>query len=78
MKLPDNVYNFLKWLAILALPALATFYGVIGKVWDIPHTTEIVTTVSAVAVFIGTLIGISQYNINKEKKNGEQETTEDK
>lgn len=78
MKLPDNVYNFLKWLAILALPALATFYGVIGKVWDIPHTAEIVTTVSAVATFIGTLIGISQYNINKEKKNGEQETTEDK
>lgn len=74
MKLPDNVYNFLKWLALLALPALATFYGVIGKVWDIPHTTEIVTTITAIGVLIGTLIGVSQYNINKEKSKNEQDS----
>ena len=73
MKLPDNVYNFLKWLALLALPALATFYGVIGKVWDIPHTTEIVTTITAIGVLIGTLIGVSQYNINKEKTQDKEE-----
>ena len=72
MKLPDNVYQFLKWLGLIALPALATFYGVIGKVWDIPHTTEIVTTITAIGVLIGTLIGVSQYNINKEKESNEK------
>ena len=72
MKLPDNVYQFLKWLGLIALPALATFYGVIGKVWDLPHTTEIVATITAVGVLIGTLIGVSQYNINKEKENHEK------
>lgn len=72
MKLSDNVYNFLKWLCLIALPALATFYGVVGKIWDIPHTTEIVTTITAIGVFIGTLIGVSQYNINKEKSKDEQ------
>jgi len=71
MKLPDSVYTFLKWLALIALPALATFYGVIGKVWDIPHTTEIVTTLTAIGTLIGALIGVSQYNINKEKKKDE-------
>ena len=75
MKLSDDVYKFLKWLALLALPGLATFYGIVGKTWDLPYTAEIVTTVSALATLVGTLIGISQYNINKEKKNGEQETT---
>lgn len=79
MKLPDNVYNFLKWLGLIALPALATFYGVIGKVWDLPYTAEIVTTVTAVATLIGALIGVSQYKINKEKNETEAEqTTEDK
>ncbi len=68
MKLPDSVYNLLKWLALLAIPALATFYGVIGKVWDLPYTAEIVTTLTAIGTLIGTLIGVSQYNINKEKK----------
>jgi len=78
MKLPDDVYNFLKWLGLIALPALATFYGVIGKVWDLPYTAEIVTTITAVATLIGTLIGVSQYKINKEKNESEAEqTTED-
>ena len=74
LKLSDDVYNFLKWLALLALPALAICYGVIGKAWDLPHTTEIVTTVNAIGVLIGTLIGVSQYNINKEKSKDEQDS----
>ena len=73
MKLPDDVYNFLKWLGLIALPALATFYGVVGKVWDLPYTAEIVTTITAVATLIGTLIGVSQYKINKEKNESEGE-----
>lgn len=75
MKLPDDVYNFLKWLGLIALPALATFYGVVGKVWDLPYTAEIVTTITAVATLIGTLIGVSQYKINKEKNESEAEQT---
>ena len=67
MKLPDKVYNWLKWLCLIALPALATFYGVIGKVWDLPHTAEIVTTITAVATLIGALIGVSTISYNKEK-----------
>ena len=73
-KLNDSIYNFLKWLALLALPALATFYGVVGKVWDLPYITEIVTTITAIGVLIGTLIGVSQYNINKEKSKDEQDS----
>lgn len=73
MKLPDDVYNFLKWLALLALPAIATFYGIVGKTWNLPYTAEIVTTISALGVLVGTLIGVSQYNINKAKKQKEEE-----
>lgn len=71
MKLDDKVYEFLKWLGLIALPALATFWGVIGKVWEIPHTAEIVTTVTAIATLIGALIGVSTraYNQEKEEEN---------
>lgn len=68
LKLPDNVYNVLKWLALIALPALATFYGVLAKVWGLPYGTEIVTTISATATFIGALIGISHINLSREKE----------
>ena len=68
MKLSDNVYKVLKWLGLIALPALATFYGVIGKVWSIPYTAEIVTTITAVATLIGALIGVSTVNYNKQKE----------
>lgn len=74
MKLSNDAYNVLKWIAIIALPALATFYGVIGKIWDIPYTAEIVTTVTAIATFIGALIGVSTMKYNKDKEDGNEKT----
>lgn len=67
MKLSDKVYNILKWVALIALPALATFWGVIGKVWELPYTMQIVTTITAIATLIGALIGVSTMTYNKEK-----------
>lgn len=74
MKLSDNVYKTLKWLCLIALPALATFYGVIGKIWEIPFTAEIVTTITAVSTLIGTLIGVSTMNYNKDKEDNNEQT----
>ena len=66
MKLPDRVYNILKWICLIALPALAVFYAVIAKIWGLPYVAEIPATINAIAVFIGALIGISQISISKE------------
>jgi hypothetical protein len=65
MILPDKVYNFLKWFCLIALPALSVLIAVVFKVWDIPYSVQITTTINAVAVFIGTLIGVSQLNLKK-------------
>ena len=35
MKLSDNVYNFLKWIALIFLPALAILVSVVLPVWNI-------------------------------------------
>ena len=68
MILKDSVYDKLKWLCLIALPTLAVFYAVIAKIWGLPYEAEIPATINAVAVLIGSLIGISHYNIKKEDK----------
>lgn len=57
--LPDNVYQILKWLGLIACPALATFVGVVGPVWGMPYVEATVTTINATGLLIGALIGAS-------------------
>ena len=68
--LPDRVYDVLKWLALIALPAVAWLVGVVGPQWGLPHCGEIVTTVNAVGVFVGALIGVSQLTAAKPEDSG--------
>ena len=65
--LPEKVYDLLKWIAIIALPALSSFIVVLGKIWswgDI--ATMVAQTITAIGVLIGALLGISaiQYKGN--------------
>lgn len=66
MKLPNKLYNILKWVCLIALPALAVFYFALSKIWGLPYGSEITATINAVATLIGALIGISQINYNKD------------
>ena len=67
MRLPDKWYNVLKWIALIALPAVGTFYFAIAGIWSLPYGEQIVGTIVAVETLLGTLLGIStmQYNKNK-------------
>lgn len=58
--LPDEAYKLLKWLALIALPALAVFVHVVGPAWNLPCVDQIVTTLNALAVLVGALIGVSE------------------
>ena len=66
MKLPNKVYDVLKWICLIALPALSVFYAMIAKIWNLPYGAEIPATINAVALFIGSLIGVSHLAIKKE------------
>lgn len=54
------MYDILKWLALIALPAVAWLVGVVGPQWGLPHYGELVTTINAIGLFVGALIGVSQ------------------
>lgn len=66
MKLSNKVYDILKWVALLVLPALALFIGTVGPVWNIPYIEAIVITINALGVLLATVIGVSTLNYNKE------------
>ena len=58
--LSDKLYNVLKWLGLIACPAIAVFVGTVGSAWGWNHIEPTVITINAVGVLIGALIGISQ------------------
>jgi len=62
----NKLYDVLKWVAILLLPALSTLVAVIGKIWNIPVCDPIAQTITALGVFLGAILGISsvQYKNN--------------
>ena len=68
MKLPDNVYNVLKWICLVFLPAISTLYFALANIWGFPYVTEIVGTIAAVETFLGALIGISTISYNLQNK----------
>lgn len=68
MKFKNNTYDILKNIALIILPALATFYGSLGKIWGFPITEQVVLTITAFDTFLGACLGISNINYKKEEK----------
>ena len=66
MKLPNKVYDVLKWVAILLLPALAVLYKTVAAEWGLPYGQQIYNTVYAVHIFLGTILGISSLTYKKD------------
>ena len=60
--IPDYIYKLLKWAGLIALPAIAVFVSTVGQAWgmDPGLSNAIVTTLNALGVLVGALLGISQ------------------
>lgn len=67
MRLPDKVYDILKWVALILIPAVAVLYGALAPVWGWPYGEQIVYTLTAIDTFLGALLGISTAQYNKEE-----------
>lgn len=70
--LPGKVYDILKWFALIALPAVAWLVGAVGPQWGLPHCGELVTTINAIGLFVGALIGVSQLTAAKPDSSNEK------
>jgi hypothetical protein len=61
----NKTYDILKYIAQIVIPALATLYFALSKIWGLPYGEEIVGTLSAIDIFLGTLLRISTSQYNK-------------
>lgn len=66
----NKVYDILKFIATIVLPALGTLYFTLSGIWGFPYGEQIVGTITAVDTFLGAVLMISNANYNK-KKEGE-------
>ena len=57
--IPDKAYDVLKWVGLVVLPALSLFVGTVGPAWGWTHVDAIVTTLNALGILAGALIGVS-------------------
>lgn len=65
MTLSNNVYDVLKYIAQIGLPALATLYCALSGIWGFPYGEQVVGTIVAINTFLGALLGISNANYKK-------------
>nr|DAE93642.1 MAG TPA: holin [Caudoviricetes sp.] len=68
MKINDKVYTVLKWVTMIALPAIGTLYFTLSGIWGFPYAEQVIGTITAISTFLGVLLGISTSQYNKSKK----------
>ncbi len=61
----NKVYDVLKFIAQIFLPALGTLYFALATIWGLPYGEQIVGTITALDAFLGALLGISTSIYNK-------------
>lgn len=73
----NQLYDKLKWIAQILLPALGTLYFALAGIWGFPYGEQIVGTITAVDTFLGVCLGISSSNYYEELEEQEYEEQED-
>ena len=64
--IPDRLYDILKWVAIIVMPALSTFIVGLGGIWSLPYAGQVAATVTAVGVLLGAFLGLSSVKYNNQ------------
>ena len=68
MKMSNKVYDVLKYIALIVLPALAALYSGLAKIWNLPYEVAIPSTIMVIDTFLGALLQISSNKYAKENQ----------
>lgn len=68
MKLNDRLYDWLKWITLVVLPALSTAYVGLSAVWGFPFADQVAKTTVVICTLLGALLGISTAEYRKQDK----------
>ena len=66
--LPQKVYELIRWIIAIVLPALGLLFISINNIWKLNlPAEEISLTLDAIGLFLGTIFGISKIIKDEEK-----------
>lgn len=71
-----KLYDYLKWLAQVVLPALGALYVALSALWGLPAAEQVAGTILAVDTFLGIILGISQVAYSNATAGGEIHVTD--
>lgn len=60
----NKVYDILKYVCMIVLPALGTLYLTLSGIWGLPYGEAVAGTITAVDTFLGAILMISSKNYN--------------
>ena len=66
MKMKNNTYDILKYIALIVLPALAVFYSTLSNIWGLPFHDAIPDTIMAIDLLLGALLKVSTDSYTKD------------
>lgn len=64
MVIPSKLYDKLKWIALIVVPASVVFYDGLGSLWNWSHTREVAGSLALFGVFLGSLLQLSSQRYN--------------
>lgn len=62
----NKLYDTLKWICIIVMPAVAYGYGELASIWTLPLGEQIPKTINLIATVMGIILGISNANFKKD------------
>lgn len=65
MIMSNRTFDALKWADLIGIPAAASLYSGLAQLFGWPYAAEVSQTAALVCAFLGTILGISNYQYNK-------------
>lgn len=69
MKMSNKVYDVLKWISMVVIPAFVTMLGTILSVLKVANTNVILIIIGAVATCLGSILKKSNMDYMKKEEN---------
>ena len=61
----NKLYDVLKWIAMIVLPAIGTAYAGLAIIWGFPFGEQILGTIGILETFLGAVLQISSSQYKK-------------
>lgn len=65
MTFNKKIYDALKFIAMVLLPAAGTLYFALAGIWNLPSAEQVVGTITVVDTFLGTILHLASNTYSK-------------